>query len=1239
MTISDACTIELSGVSRGHGASVESQLTSTLDSIQSSKTADIRILSWLDDASVRSAFDRQRRLAQLVGKSIALNSHRLLDKPAPAKLIIDYAGLECVTTWQLKATPAQTLGFAFKLYRGVTSAVAAGLVHGSLSTDCVFAGKNGEPLIDYLSCFYQPVTSELPTSDAQEAASLHEVLSSILREKLRQGDFDSLLARPLRAALSRLCQPLTPTDCPLNNLGFWDQWFSRYSNEVEASKNAPPPTTIQDQTCEVEVVLRDDVNVNNVVPVSDLGLDDATCEVQVQSLADSSSYFDSDTTTDVQLAPTDANSLPECTIAVGDRIGRFQIQSLLGSGGMGTVYKALDLSSDETIALKILKTHGGDATHAIRRFKKEARILSAVQNQFVTRLIDAGIIDGRHYIAMEFVDGTNLKDWLRTRLPLDETTSLQLIADIASALNDAHQQNIIHRDIKPENVLLQRMPPKQQPSEVNDLLQDYAVKLTDFGIARSIDQSASMDVTRAGSLLGTPLFMAPEQCKGTNALTPAADVYSLGITLYLLLCGEPPFQSDDPMKLAAMHCFETPCSIQKKNSAISDPTAAILHQMLAKDPKDRFADAGQLLRAIRKLQGGEPGNIQLHPRLPDSSDAGVWEKVMTWDCESTAEELWPMVSNTERLNRAAGLQSVQYRTEKKPEGGVRRFGAIRIAGMSIEWEEHPFEWIEGYRMGVLREFNSGPFVWFTSVVQVEPNLNGGTKLTHTVRIKPRNAIGWGVATVEAGWKAGRALDRVYRRIDRTLQSSKRHLSSSDSVYEDPFEMPLRLKSSQRRRIEQRVERMVELGVKESLANKLADFITQATPQVLARIRPSDLSTDLKIASADALDVCLVAAKCGLLVMKWEILCPTCRVPTATKTLLEEIDEHTECEACDLSFQSNIANAIELVFQADPEIAKVDQAPYCVGGPRHTPHVLSQMRLAPNESIEIILSLSVGDYIIRGPALTRTQTLQVRAGVSLSHFDARLGQLGISSHSPIVRTGRVSIVLTNDFDFEQIIRVERTAKPQGVVTAAVASTLPRFRELFPEQTFKRNLPVESEQLTLMGIRVANIAELTEKLGEAEAYLTVQAMLNSCENLVQTMGGAVVKSLGEWILASFRDSVDATLAAVNIANRERDSLQEIDEPKVAADLGIAIHRGSVLVATQNGRLDYFGATVRILENLVNHANRQIYLSDAVFADEEVRDLLHESKLNGATELQSTAQSQQILVQKIDILNRDK
>ena len=209
--------------------------------------------------------------------------------------------------------------------------------------------------------------------------------------------------------------------------------------------------------------------------------------------------------------------------------------------------------------------------------------------------------------------------------------------------------------------------------------------------------------------------------------------------------------------LIAKHQNEPP-SLKELNEAVSDGVDQVVAKALAKRPEQRYADAGELLLDLERLLRGEPTGIDVHPKLPACDPHDLVRFDFRWELEASPRQLWPHVSNTERLNRACGLPAVPFTTEYDPAEGVKRYGRLKAAGLQVRWREHPFEWVEGRRMGVLREFHQGPFQWFVSIVELTPRGDGGTTLTHRIRIAAKGLFGRAVANVKIGSQARRAMD-------------------------------------------------------------------------------------------------------------------------------------------------------------------------------------------------------------------------------------------------------------------------------------------------------------------------------------------------------------------------------------------------------------------------------------------------------------------------------------------------
>jgi serine/threonine-protein kinase len=277
----------------------------------------------------------------------------------------------------------------------------------------------------------------------------------------------------------------------------------------------------------------------------------------------------------------------------GDLIdGRYELEELVGSGGMSSVFRARDLQLDRRVAVKILHEHYLSDPEYVARFRHEARAVAQLSHPNIVTVIDRGEDGGRQYIVFEHVEGENLKELVARngRLPLRR--ALELALAVANGLGFAHEHGLVHRDVKPQNVLLS---------------QEGEVKVTDFGIARSLD--VEHGVTQTGTVLGTGEYLAPEQASG-GRISPATDVYSLGVVLWELLAGDVPFSGKSFVAVALRHVNEPPPDLRQVRPDASPRLAAAVDRALAKDPSRRFpsmaALAAELRACLADLEGEAP---------------------------------------------------------------------------------------------------------------------------------------------------------------------------------------------------------------------------------------------------------------------------------------------------------------------------------------------------------------------------------------------------------------------------------------------------------------------------------------------------------------------------------------------------------------------------------------------------------------------------------------------------------
>lgn len=884
-----------------------------------------------------------------------------------------------------------------------------------------------------------------------------------------------------------------------------------------------------------------------------------------------------------------------------DRLGRYRLLDKLGQGGMGAVFRAEDLSDGSVVAIKVLRPDLAARPESLRRFQKEARLLAEIHNPFVTNLLEVNEDDGIHFLALDFVDGESLAHRLEERGKLDSGEALEILAQVARALEEAHLRGIVHRDVKPQNILLigrTAAPGSDGSGPEPDATP--RVKLSDFGLARHAVQSESLQVTQSGAILGTPLYMAPEQCAG-NQVSPATDVYAMGCTLFHMLAGRPPFLADTPLAVIAKHNNEPPPALKSLNPEVSDGICEVVNKALSKPPGHRYGDAGSMLRDLERLLRGEPTNLAIHPLLPafDPDELIIYN--WTWELNASARQLWPLVSNTERLNRAVGLPAVHFSMAAEPGRPPRRMARFRKAGMNVAWEEHAFEWVEGRRMGVLREYSEGPWKWLTSEVELAPRAEGGTLLNHRIRIAPRGLMGRAITAVQVGKRSYPSLDKVYRRIDAALTGRL-------PAQADPFEEALSLSRAQRARLETGLDRLIERGVDVNVVERFGDFLATAPAQEVARIRPLALANRLGLDAEQVITACLHGAHDGLLVLLWDILCPICRNPSEIRETLRTLRDHGRCEACNLDYELDFGNAIELIFRASPELRTTELGTYCIGGPAHFPHVAAQARIRPGERLELALELDEGEYRLRGPQLPFAHEFAVRATAATSRCELNLARRPAFAPEELHAGGQV-FDLVNDHDQELLVRIERVAPRTDALTAARASSLALFRELFPGEVLSPGQVMPISTITLLVTEIEG--DLYAQGDDQRTFRVLHELFQTIAAQVKRQRGALVKTVGEGTLSVFPDPLAALQAALEVAP----AVAQQEHTRTVL-LKMAIHRGVAMAATLNDHLDYFGQTVNQATRLAALCGPgELLLSPEVATDQRVVALLQARGLDAS------------------------
>ncbi|MDB5307073.1 MAG: serine/threonine protein kinase [Gemmataceae bacterium] len=299
-------------------------------------------------------------------------------------------------------------------------------------------------------------------------------------------------------------------------------------------------------------------------------------------------------------------------------IGPYIVLDKLGEGGMGRVYRARQTRLGRVVAIKVVRAHLLSNPIVRGRYEREVLAAAALSHPNIVSVFDAGVDDGRYYLEMEFVDGIDLARLIRAHGVLSVPEACEYLRQAALGLHHAHEQGFVHRDIKPSNIVVsgeRHVPAATEPA---------CVKILDMGLVRAVgfeEEAGGTDLTRDGTVVGTPDYMAPEQAKNSSTVDRRADLYSLGGTFYFLLTGKPPFPVGSPIEKILKHQLDPPPPLQAARPDVPAGLAQIVARLMAKKPADRFATAGDLANALAPLTRFTSGAEEIRARPAPNTGA------------------------------------------------------------------------------------------------------------------------------------------------------------------------------------------------------------------------------------------------------------------------------------------------------------------------------------------------------------------------------------------------------------------------------------------------------------------------------------------------------------------------------------------------------------------------------------------------------------------------------------------
>lgn len=565
------------------------------------------------------------------------------------------------------------------------------------------------------------------------------------------------------------------------------------------------------------------------------------------------------------------------------------------------------------------------------------------------------------------------------------------------------------------------------------------------------------------------------------------------------------------------------------------------------------------------------------------------EQSYRWDyaLKASREQLWPFVSDTNRFNRDTGVPAVQPAGPKQRLRNARRRLHFSIYGMSVEWEEQPFEWLRPSRFGVVRKYSKGPMVELRALAELNPRDDGGTDLSYSVNIQPRSIFAALIVWLQINFITKQRFERAFKKYDEVAGTKA--------------EMPaqvVEISAAAANRMQAVRSKLIEDGSTAEVVDRLIHFIQTADDFSLSRIRPYELADNWHLPRRGVLEACLRATRQGLLDLQWEVMCPLCRGAQETDSTLQDLKQEIHCETCMIDFTVNFDRFVELTFRPNALVRRVEALDFCMGSPQWTPHIVAQQLMPAHKMRELSLPLEPGRYRLRALELPGSQALIVsedgaaQAPVTVQDSGWPNEELELST--------KATLQVENATSSEQLLILEHLAWNDQAATAAEVTALQIFRDLFSKEALRPGQQISVGTLTILFTDLRHSTQLYREIGDATAFGRVMDHFDVLKKVIADEDGALVKTIGDAVMAVFRRPSSAVKAMLTA----QELLASPGPEKAPLTLKAGIHTGPCIAVTLNDRLDYFGTTVNMAARLEGlSTGEDVIISRALYQDPEV------------------------------------
>jgi class 3 adenylate cyclase len=504
------------------------------------------------------------------------------------------------------------------------------------------------------------------------------------------------------------------------------------------------------------------------------------------------------------------------------------------------------------------------------------------------------------------------------------------------------------------------------------------------------------------------------------------------------------------------------------------------------------------------------------------------------------------------------------------KSGLYRAAVATVGGIKLKWREYPFQWEQDGRYSVVRIYDQGPIERFEGGIELEDLGANSTRVRVFSEMSARGAWGKTIIPLVANNFQKKTLDYCHKYLKGdNLNPAPRGPEPKNGVVNE--NLLDRLTSDLKKR-----------PINADYAEALATYLKTAGDGEVAALRPYEWAREEGLEGEEALRTCFHAVKTGILNMRWSMMCPNCRVAKNESSSLSGVESQVHCDLCGVEYDLNFDRYIELKFAVHPVVRRANSDVFCLSGPFTAPHILVQKRIDPGQILTVPLLDSNQDL--------RLRVLRANKSVEVSSDAAPLTRLVYDGEGWNAVSTRGPFTIENSTDAAIFVALEKVEWDQYAVTAAHVTTLQEFRDLFSTEVLRPGRQVAIESVTLFFSDLSNSTALYESIGDGPAFGRVGSHFDFLTEHIGRNGGAVVKTMGDAVMAVFQAPEDAVRAALEIQSRFcefRSSISEGDA--VPLDLKIGLHHGPALVVNSNDRLDYFGRTVNVAARVASDAPR--------------------------------------------------